>query len=558
MGPATKTKLTAVGYIRVSSKDQVEGYSLGFQTEAIEGHCRDKYKLLQIYSEQGISGKSVIKRDAFQKMVQDGYAGKFDILIVWKFDRFTRDIETGVASFFGLKNHGIKIVSLHEGLTSDSDNIMSLLSIGMADKYRQDLIANVKRGTLAKLRSGNPEIGLAGQPIARHWDAKDKIFRLKRDEEAEWKTVAQQYLSGVSAAEIGRSAKDRGSRIIPTTAVNLRRQLRKGLGSKHIINYDGETFEFDCEPIVDEKTEKAVIALMDKRKHAPNVKPEKFLLSGHLYCANCGKKLTSLSRTSKKHRRYVHQDRQGCDAIRTIRVDYIDEVVLKECFLVFGGDKKAYEQAIKEHLPDDKVRQEIKNDISNLKKLLRKNHRDKELLLDKVVNQSLNNAIIEALNQRADDLDKHITETQEQLQLKERRLSSMLTVDEYKAAAEKIHSFWKNVYSGWGAMNDMSVENRKYLIDLMFDGVDENDRPYGAYIRNVKGKVFEYEIYGKFTIGSRFMKDDDFDYSGPETEPFEAEQNRQFQIEKAAYRSKSESYRLKMGGTGLEPVTSRV
>jgi hypothetical protein len=117
-------------------------------------------------------------------MCRDGYAGKFNVVIVWKFDRFTRDVETGVASFFGLKNKGIKIVSLQDGVTSDSDDMMSLLSIGMAAKYRKDLIVNIKRGTRTKLKQGDPRIGLAGQPIARYWDEKDRIFKLKEDEAA--------------------------------------------------------------------------------------------------------------------------------------------------------------------------------------------------------------------------------------------------------------------------------------------------------------------------------------------------------------------------------------
>lgn len=554
----TQVKKRAVGYIRVSSKDQVEGFSLDFQTDAIQDYCKGKYDLKKIYKEEGISGKTVIKRDQFQQMCADALAGKFDVIIVWKFDRFTRDIETGVASFYVLKNNGIKIISLQDGLTSDSEDMMTLVTIGMADKYRKDLIKNIKRGSRTKLKSGDPRIGLAGEPIARYWDEKDKIFRLKKDEAAEWKEAAKQYCIGVSAKEIGRQSKERASKTIPTTGANIRKKLRKGLGSKHIIHYDGEVFEFPCEPIVDEKTGKAVIDLMDKRKFAPNIKPEKFLLIGHIFCADCGKKLTSLSRMRKSHRRYIHSDRGDCNAVKSIRVDYIDEAVLKECFVVFGGDKKAYEEAIKEHLPDTKARQEIESDISILKWQLAKYKRDKELITDKVLLEDLNRSIIDGLNQRAEHIDKSLERTQDELQQKEQRLASMMTVDEYKATAEKIHSFWRRAYAGWGAMENMSWKSRKYLIDLMFDGIDEDGRPYGVYIKNVSGKVFEYEIYGRFAVGSRFMKNNDCDYYGTETEPIEAEWEREFQMEKAAYHRNSKSYCLKMGDTGLGPVASCV
>ncbi len=201
------------------------------------------------------------------------------------------------------------------------------------------------------------------------------------------------------------------------------------------------------------------------------------------------------------------------------------------------------------------LRKEIESNIKDLKRLLFQTSRDKELILDKVLNQNLNSTIIDGLNQRADNIDKRIIETQDELQQKEQRLESMMTVDEYKATAKKIHRYWQSVYDGWGAMEDMSYENRKYLIDLMFDGVDENDRPYGVYVHNIEGKVFEYEIYGRFAVGSRFMKNDDYDYFGKETESIQAGWEEEFQTEKAAYRSNSKSCGLAMGDTGLEPVT---
>ena len=554
----TKSKLLrACGYIRVSSEDQVEGYSLAYQTEAIQSYCRDRYKLDRIYEEPGVSGKTVHKRDAFQQMYHDCLDGRYDVVLVWKLDRFTRDIETGVASFFHLKNHGILIVSVSDGLTSESDDLMTLLSIGIADKYRKDLIVNVKRGMRTKLKGGDPRIGLAGQPIARYWDDGAKMFRLKEDEAAEWREAAKTYAAGIPAKDIAEDFKKRGSKTIPTTAVNVRRKLRKGLGSKHTIHFDGEVFEFPCEPIVDEKTERAVIALMDKRRHAPNIKPEKFLLGGYLFCAGCGKKLTSWNGYKKKERRYVHQDRQGCEAVKTVRADYINKAVLKECFLVFG-DKKSFEAAIQHHLPDAKAREEIESDTSRLRRQLAKHRKNQETILDKVLNADLTPSIIDGLNRRAEQVEKNIEQTQDELTEKERRLASMGSVEDYKAAADQIHSDWKTVYSGWDAMQDMPYRNRKHLIDLMFDGVDENGRPYGVYIQDVggKGKVFDYEVYGRFTEGSRFMKGDDSDYFGKEMEGIEAGWDRDFQAQKRAHRANRKSCCLKMGGTGLEPVAS--
>jgi site-specific DNA recombinase len=550
-------KLKAAGYIRVSSKDQVDGYSLDYQTESIQNYCKDKYDLVEIYSEQGISGKTVSERDAFQDMYRDALSGKFEVIVIWKLDRFTRDIESGVASFYGLKKKGIQIFSIQEGQVSEND-IITLMSICMADKFSKDLIVNVKRGMKAKLKSGDPRIGLAGEPIARYWDEENKIFRLKEDEAAEWRTVAKQYITGISVDEIGKQSKERGSKTIPTSGVNIRKKLKRGLGNKHIIHCDGEVFEFASEPIVDEKIEKAVLKLIEKRTFAPHVKPDKYLLSGYIRCADCSKKLNSHIKTKDGLTYYIHTNRNGCNAIKSIRVDYIDEAVLKECFVVLGGDKKAFDEAVKQHLPDADARREIEKEINSLKRQLSKYDRDKEIILDKVLTQNLNCSIIDGLNKRAEQIDKSVEQAKRDLYKKEQSLNSMMSVEEYQAMAEKIYDYWQRVYTGWGAMEDMDWKNRRYLIDLMFDGTDEDGRAYGVYVKKIKGKVFEYEIYGRFSVGSRFLKNDDFDYYGAETEPIQAEWRKQLEAEREAYFKSKNSSCLEMGGTGLEPVTSCV
>ena len=559
-------KPKAAGYVRVSTTDQVDGYSLDSQTELIQAHCASNgYKLTKVYAEEGVSGGSVIKRDAFQQMFRDGIAGKFDVLIVWHADRFTRDIETGVSSFYGLKNAGIKIVGLQDGFNSDNDDLMSLLNIGMAAKYRKDLIANVKRGMRKKLAGGDPRIGLAGLPIARQWAEGKKIFRLKRDGKAldeevrEWRFVAKQYLDGVPLKEICAQIKQRGSGKLPYTPPNVRHHLRDSLGDMHTVRFDGEVFTFRCEPIVDKGTRDAIAKLMDSRKAAPNRRPQKYLLSGYVRCAECGKKLRSWSKGKRNGDRcyYAHEAaaRNGCECIKMIRREHIEVAVLKECFVFFGTDKKAYEKAIAQFLPDAKARKRVEGDVKSIRKQLAKCAKEKGLILDKVLSGDLNRSIIDGLNERAASIDERLDSLNDELQQAEETLSSMLSQAEYKERAEQIRQQWHQVFSGFDAMDEMPWENRRYLVDQMFDGVDENGRPFGVYVRNIKARVYEYELYGCFTEGTRFLKGTDSDYLGPETEAIEAEWNHQLSTQKAAYRNTRKSKRLKMGGTGLEPVT---
>ena len=84
----------AVGYIRVSTAEQKEeGYSLLGQRKNIELFAEKQgYELIDVYADEGISGKNIIKRPGVQSMLEDAKSGKFDVLIIWKLTRLGRSM----------------------------------------------------------------------------------------------------------------------------------------------------------------------------------------------------------------------------------------------------------------------------------------------------------------------------------------------------------------------------------------------------------------------------------------------------------------------------------
>ena len=85
----------AVGYIRVSTAEQKEeGYSLLGQRKNIELFAEKQgYELIDVYADEGISGKNIIKRPGVQSMLEDAKSGKFDVLIIWKLTRLGRSMK---------------------------------------------------------------------------------------------------------------------------------------------------------------------------------------------------------------------------------------------------------------------------------------------------------------------------------------------------------------------------------------------------------------------------------------------------------------------------------
>src|SRR5829696_4725644 len=82
-------------YERVSSEEQVEGYSLDAQDRAGQLYCAAHgFEVVQVYRDEGRSARSddLAKRPAFQQMLVDAEAGLIDVVVVHKLDRFARNL----------------------------------------------------------------------------------------------------------------------------------------------------------------------------------------------------------------------------------------------------------------------------------------------------------------------------------------------------------------------------------------------------------------------------------------------------------------------------------
>lgn len=103
---------------RVSTKGQVEKDDIPMQKEACRNFAESQgWEIVKEFSEKGVSGfkKSAKERDELQKIQQAAMEGKFDILLVFMFDRLgRRDDETPfIVEWFA--KQGIEVWSVNEG-----------------------------------------------------------------------------------------------------------------------------------------------------------------------------------------------------------------------------------------------------------------------------------------------------------------------------------------------------------------------------------------------------------------------------------------------------------
>ncbi len=149
--------LRAAGYRRVSMKDQVEGFSLDAQegniTRYVESHG---WELVDIYIDAGISAKKGSRRPAFEHLMKDAQAGKFDVVVVDKIDRFYRHLSGLLAALDQLNSYGVSFASVQEQLdfTTPWGKLMLTVLGTLAEIYLDNLRQETRKGKLQRARQG--------------------------------------------------------------------------------------------------------------------------------------------------------------------------------------------------------------------------------------------------------------------------------------------------------------------------------------------------------------------------------------------------------------------
>ena len=136
-------------YARVSSDRQDVDLSVAAQLRALRDYAKNNgYSVAREYVDEAESGR-IADRPQFRKMIDEGGRPKapFQVILVWKFSRFTRKREHAVAFKAQLRRKGIRVVSITE---QAEDNATGRLLEGIIESvdeyYSENLGQEVTRG----------------------------------------------------------------------------------------------------------------------------------------------------------------------------------------------------------------------------------------------------------------------------------------------------------------------------------------------------------------------------------------------------------------------------
>ncbi len=195
-------------YARVSTTGN--GQDPTMQTRELGEFCERRGWTLVEYVDVGISGTKE-KRPALDRLMADAHKRKFDVVVVWKFDRFARSVSHLLRALETFQALGIQFVSLSEQLdTSTPTGKMVFTVLGAVAELERSLIVERVRAGLRNARAKGKHIG---RP-------KTYVDRLQVDhlraQGLSWLAIAQRM--GVGEGTVRRASQASAKRAIPHTA----------------------------------------------------------------------------------------------------------------------------------------------------------------------------------------------------------------------------------------------------------------------------------------------------------------------------------------------------
>jgi DNA invertase Pin-like site-specific DNA recombinase len=363
----------AVGYLRRSTEKQEK--SLADQRAEVEKYAAEHgYAIIRWYEDDGISGDATERRQGFQAMHKAATNGRdFDAILCWDQDRFGRfnSLEAGFW-IHPLMKAGVRLVTVTEGPINWQDftgRVMYSLKQEGKHQFLVDLSRNTARGQISTAKAGflNGQrapygfdrmlVNERGEQMQRIHDGDEiarprswKVTLVPSDDPAKIDTLRWIFSTYADTDTGLRQLADRlnatgtpGPNGGPWWTSSIRQILgnpayvgdlawsRRNAGKYHRVSAgeiktrtDGPTRRTNDpaewtgkrdahEALIDRATFKRVQKKLTKRNVARRSRDaDRYLLSGLVHCAHCGRRMVGTSKTRDKNGKHYEWHNYVC------------------------------------------------------------------------------------------------------------------------------------------------------------------------------------------------------------------------------------------------------
>lgn len=496
---------------RVSTKGQVDHDDIPMQRIECRKFAEEKgWTIVREEAELGVSGYklSAEQRDKLQIIKADAEQGKFDVLLVFMFDRLGRrqDETPFVVEWF--VKHGIEVWSTREGQQTFNDHVDYLLNYirfwqasGESGKTSTRIKTRLKQMVEQGVYTGgavqygyclvnNGRVNKKGNPV------KDKAI-----DPAEMLIVQEIHrralYEGVGTHTMAEELNARGLRTHNGSrfqANTIRRILLDPEYMGYLITADAMSPHIPELEIIDQETKRLTIQLVQERLRSNNEKRRlswtnrgQSMLGGNLFCACCGKHLCSAIKKERYKRadgtvvvtpvpRYIcyHATRHlnDCTGQQTYQAERVDKIVTEIAHMIFNAIRDTPREASITLRMQNKVVQlgAAKKDAINK---MEKTKRELDALTDEISKCLLGESRFseEVLGQMIDKKKGELKAAQALVQQIDTQASNQQQI------ASKIGEYYDQ-FTGWADEFDAAPMDRKRMIMSELFSRIELDRNY--------------------------------------------------------------------------------
>ena len=446
----------AVIYARYSSDSQSE--------QSIEGQlrvCNDYAKsnnisILDTYIDRAMTGKND-KRPDFQRMLQDSKKKLWDYVIVYKYDRFSRNIFDSTVCEHELNKNGVKLLSAMENIPDAPEGIIlkSLLQ-SMNHYYSDELAQKVKRG----MRETRLKGFFQGGYLLYGYKLNGRKVEVNPEEAQVVNLIFNKYNAGVFVDDIiielnNKNISYRGKKWSRNTIYKMLANSK--YTGKYI--FENEVVDNIYPQIISDELFNIIKQKKLKNKHGSHSVITNYLLKNRLTCGYCGKPITAecgKSKTGNIYRYYKCSGKKtfknGCQK-SILKKEVIEKFIINEIIRKLRSPKimnplidtllKVQNNSQSNRVTLNILKQELKQSKISLNNLL-------SAMEKGIINQTTNDRIIE--------LEKKIKE-----------LDELIIIEESKNKQIYTREYLEKYY------DDMLLDNSSMVINYLIKNIKMYD-----------------------------------------------------------------------------------
>jgi site-specific DNA recombinase len=286
-------KFIRVGcYVRVSTENQLENYSIEEQTSRLKAYCAAKdWTIYRIYTDPGFSGGNT-NRPALRQMLGDVHNGKLDMVAVYKLDRLSRSQkDTLMLIEDEFISHHVEFVSMSENFDTSTPfgrAMIGILSV-FAQLEKDQITERFTMGRIGRSKAGYYHGGPTPPTGYQYIDGKLTVDVYKAPQVRE---VFDRFLSGYSIHSIQRYLHEKYG---GWNSHSLVRNILRNTVYIGKVKFKGREYDGIQPPIISDSVFRRTQELLlsstrESRKTGSQKTPFRagYTLSGLLFCSRCG------------------------------------------------------------------------------------------------------------------------------------------------------------------------------------------------------------------------------------------------------------------------------